>query len=120
MPFDTFHFSNDLISANDEQLVNKPWKFLTFDTFQHSKGLRLVNDEHSTNIPSKFKKYFEFKYFNSSIFFNLSHLQNIFDKFVILFFIIILTLFSPFFSVHLLIKLVLSPFITKSILSLLF
>ena len=36
LQFDTFHFSNDLISVNDEHLLNNVLKLLKFKTFYFS------------------------------------------------------------------------------------
>ena len=65
-------------------------------------------------------QYLVFKYFSSFIFCNFSQLLNICLKSFILFLIINIILFSPFFNLYLLINLLLSPFIFNSILLLFF
>ena len=52
--FEIFHFSNDLVSNDDEHSVNIPLKFLPFDTFHFSNGLISDNFLQKPNIPSKY------------------------------------------------------------------
>ena len=67
-------------------------------------------------------KYLNTKYSNNykNMFHGCSSLSDIYPKSLILFFIFILILFSPFFNLYLSIKLLSFSFISNSILSLLF
>ena len=51
--FDTFHFSNPLISNNDEHSLNINEKSLPFDTFHFSNTLISDNFEQLLNIYEK-------------------------------------------------------------------